>query len=144
MLWSKKVKHNFTFEYQTTTHPSTTQNSFITTANLASSSTWYFLSLFLPWEIIFGVFQEKFTISGGIWWGIYASKFATITSKLFQLVANCSEQTANQNTNIAAEVCKVAHERTSSLTVMLGLQFQEPFTAHSRLVVSSSTKWWLH
>ena len=37
MLWSTKLKHNFTFEYQTTPHyiPSTTQNSFITTANLA-------------------------------------------------------------------------------------------------------------
>ena len=32
-------------------------------------------------------------------------------------VANCSEQTANQNTNIAAEVCKVARKRTSGLTV---------------------------
>ena len=30
---------------------------------------------------------------------------------------NCSEQTANQNTNIAGEVCKVAHKRTSGLTV---------------------------
>ena len=34
-------------------------------------------------------------------------------------VANCSEQTANQNTNIAAEVCKVARKRTSGLTVSL-------------------------
>ena len=32
-------------------------------------------------------------------------------------VANCSEQTANQNTNIAAEVCKVARKKTSGLTV---------------------------
>ena len=45
------------------------------------------------------------------------SKFATFTSKLYKLVANCSEQTANQNTNIAAEVCKIARERTSGLTV---------------------------
>ena len=45
------------------------------------------------------------------------SKFATVASKLFELVANCSEQTANQNTNIAAEVCKVARKRTSGLTV---------------------------
>ena len=45
------------------------------------------------------------------------SKFATVASKLFELVANCSEQTANQNTNIAAEVCKVAWKRTSGLTV---------------------------
>ena len=36
---------------------------------------------------------------------------------MFELVANCSEQTANQNTNIAAEVCKVARKRTSGLTV---------------------------
>ena len=40
-----------------------------------------------------------------------------LASKLFKLVANCSEQTANQNTNIVAEVSKVARERTSSLTV---------------------------
>ena len=39
-------------------------------------------------------------------------------SKLFKLVANCSEQTANQNTNIVAEVSKVARKRTSGLTVM--------------------------
>ena len=38
-------------------------------------------------------------------------------AKLFELVANCSEQTANQNTNIAAEVSKVARKRTSGLTV---------------------------
>ena len=46
------------------------------------------------------------------------SKFATVVSKLFELVANCSEQTANQNTNIAAEVCKVARKRTTGLTVI--------------------------
>ena len=46
------------------------------------------------------------------------SKFATSASKLFKPVVNCSEQTANQNTNIAAEVCKVARKRTSSLTVI--------------------------
>ena len=46
------------------------------------------------------------------------SKFATFASKLCEPVANCSEQTANQNTNIAAEVCKVARKRTSGLTVM--------------------------
>ena len=44
------------------------------------------------------------------------SKFANIMSK-FEPVANCSEQTANQNTNIAAEVCQVARKRTSRLTV---------------------------
>ena len=41
-------------------------------------------------------------------------------SKLFELVANCSEQTVNQNNNIAAEVSKVACKRTSGLTVKLG------------------------
>ena len=46
-----------------------------------------------------------------------AGKFATFASKLGP-VANCSEQTANQNTNIAAEVCKVAGKRTSGLTVI--------------------------
>ena len=45
------------------------------------------------------------------------SKFATVASKLFEPGANCSEQTANQNTNIAVEVSKVARERTSGLTV---------------------------
>ena len=50
-------------------------------------------------------------------WCKQASKFATVASKLFELVANSSEQTANQNTNIAAEVCKVARKRTSGLTV---------------------------
>ena len=45
------------------------------------------------------------------------SKFATFASKLYEPVANCLEQTANQNTNIAAEVCKVARKRTSGLTV---------------------------
>ena len=45
------------------------------------------------------------------------SKFATFTSKLYKPVANCSERTANQNTNIAAEVCKIAWKRTSGLTV---------------------------
>ena len=46
------------------------------------------------------------------------SNFATFASKLYEPVANCSEQTANQNTNIAAEVCKVARKRTSGLTVI--------------------------
>ena len=32
-------------------------------------------------------------------------------------VAACSMQTVNQNTNVAAEVCKVARKRTSGLTV---------------------------
>ena len=45
------------------------------------------------------------------------SKFATFASKLCEPVANSSEQTANQNTNIAAEVWKVARKRTSGLTV---------------------------
>ena len=39
-------------------------------------------------------------------------------SKLYKLVANCSEQIANQNTNITAEVYKVARKRTSGLTVI--------------------------
>ena len=45
------------------------------------------------------------------------AKFATFARKLFKPVANCSEQTANQNTNISAEVCKVARKRASGLTV---------------------------
>ena len=46
-------------------------------------------------------------------------KFATFASKLFEPVANCLEQTANQNTNIAAEVFKAARKRTSGLTVRI-------------------------
>ena len=34
------------------------------------------------------------------------SKFVTVARKLYKPVANCSEQIANQYTNIAAEVCK--------------------------------------
>ena len=45
------------------------------------------------------------------------SKFTTFARKLFEPVAIFSQQTANQNTNIAAEVCKVAWKRTSGLTV---------------------------
>ena len=45
---------------------------------------------------------------------------------LFELVANCSEQTANQNTNILAEVCKVARKRTSGLTVSAHLLSGHP------------------
>ena len=35
--------------------------------------------------------------------GTFASKFATNASKFIAPVANCSEQTPNQNTNIALE-----------------------------------------
>ena len=42
--------------------------------------------------------------------GTFASKFATDVSKLIAPVANCSEQTANQNTNIAPENWKVARK----------------------------------
>jgi len=43
----------------------------------------------------------------------------TEARKLLAAVANCSEQVVNQNTNVAAEVCKVAQKRTSGLTVIL-------------------------
>ena len=33
-------------------------------------------------------------------------------------IATCSEQTANQNTNIAWQYCKVARKRTTGFTVM--------------------------
>ena len=46
------------------------------------------------------------------------TNFQTEASKLFAAVANCSEQVVNQNTNVAAEVCKVAQKRTSGLTVI--------------------------
>ena len=63
------------------------------------------------------MFRAKFSIWREFGRGIYASKFATFASKLYEPVANCLEQTANQNTNITAEVCKVARKRTSGLTV---------------------------
>ena len=46
-------------------------------------------------------------------------KFATVVSKLSKLIANkyCSEQTANQYTNIAADVFKVVRKIASGLTV---------------------------
>ena len=53
------------------------------------------------------------------------SKFATFASKLYEPVTNCSEQTAKQNTNIAAEVCKVARKRTSGLTVNITHSFAQ-------------------
>ena len=46
--------------------------------------------------------------------------YATVISKLYKLVANCSEQTANQNINIAAEVCKVGLKRTSGFDCKCG------------------------
>ena len=49
------------------------------------------------------------------------NKFASVVSKLFESVASCSEQTANQNTNITAEVCKDAHKRISGLTVRINV-----------------------
>jgi len=42
----------------------------------------------------------------------------TEASKLLVAVAICSEQVVNQNTNVAAEVCKVARKRTPGLTVI--------------------------
>ena len=39
-------------------------------------------------------------------------------SNLLAQVATCSTQTANQNTNVPAEVCKVPIKRTSGLTVI--------------------------
>jgi len=36
---------------------------------------------------------------------------------LLWAVANCSEQTVNLNTNVAADVCKVALKETSGLAI---------------------------
>ena len=52
------------------------------------------------------------------------SKFPSFASKFYEPVANCLQQTANQNTNIAAEVCKVARKRTSGLTVNWNKMFR--------------------
>ena len=70
-------------------------------------------------KINWAMCRAKFSIWRGIGRGIYTSKFATFASKLCEPVANSSEQIANQNTNIAAEVCKVAWKRTSGLTVSI-------------------------
>jgi len=43
-------------------------------------------------------------------------KFTTEVNKLFVGLADCYEQVVNQNTNVAAEDCKVAQKRTSGLT----------------------------
>jgi len=43
----------------------------------------------------------------------------TEASKLLAAVGSGSEQVVNQNTNVAAEVCKVARKRTSGLTVTI-------------------------
>ena len=83
-------------------------------------------------KINWAMFQAKFSIWRGKGRGIYASKFATFARKLFEPVAICSEQMANQNTNIAAEVCKVARKRTSGLTVshkLIGSQYDEYIVA---------------
>ena len=42
-------------------------------------------------------------------------------SNLLALVATCSTQTVNQNTNVPAEVCKVPIKRTCGLTVIFNL-----------------------
>ena len=47
---------------------------------------------------------------------INSKNLRTEASKWFVAVANCSEQVVNQNTNVAAEVCKVTRKRTSGLT----------------------------
>ena len=54
-------------------------------------------------KINWAMFQKKFSIWRGISWENYASKFATIVSKLHEPAADCLVQTANQNTNIVAE-----------------------------------------
>ena len=64
------------------------------------------------------------------------SKFATFVSKLSEPVANCSEQTANQNTNIEAEFSKVARKRTSGLTVNSELIIMISTTYCNELLIS--------
>ena len=53
-------------------------------------------------------------------WKISMSSCHEVPNELSDLlaqVATCSTQTVNQNTNVAAEVCKVPIKRTSGLTV---------------------------
>ena len=45
----------------------------------------------------------------------YEKPFAQAAIEIW--IATCSEQTANQNTNIAWQYCKVAHKRTTGFTV---------------------------
>ena len=72
-------------------------------------------------KINWAMFWAKFSISRVIGRDTYMNKFASVVSKLFESVASCSEQTANQNTNITAEVCKDAHKRISGLTVRINV-----------------------
>ena len=69
------------------------------------------------------------------------SKFATIASKLFELVANCSEQTANQNTKIVAEVSKVVRKRTSGLTAIITLISLQVLHARKLAIYERSLAW---
>ena len=45
------------------------------------------------------------------------ANFQPLRASLYEPVASCSEQTANQNTNIAEEVCKAERKRTFGLSV---------------------------
>ena len=57
-------------------------------------------------------------------------------------IATCSEQTANQNTNIAWQYCKVARKRTTGFTVSAAMRLKHaPLSA--QLVISFSASWFL-
>ena len=84
-----------------------------TLSSIISTSVIVYMYQIINWAI----FQTKFSSWRGISQGVYARKFTTIVSKFFESVASCSERTVNQNTNIAAEVCKVVRKWTSGLTV---------------------------
>ena len=58
-------------------------------------------------------------------------------SNLLALVATCSTQTVNQNTNVPAEVCKVPIKRTCGLTVSKSkIEFLNPKESENGFWVS--------
>jgi len=65
--------------------------------------------------------QNYIEVTFETFWKISTSSCHEVPNELSNLlvqVATCSTQTANQNTNVPAEVCKVPIKRTSGLTVM--------------------------
>ena len=99
MLWSTKAKHNFTFEYQTTTHyiPSTTQNSFITTANLA---------------------RRLFHIAFFVTFPTMRNHFRGIPRKIYNfrrnLTRNLREQICNRREQVVRAGCKLLRANCQS------------------------------
>ena len=116
MLWLTKAKHNFTFEYQTTT-----QHIMFRPLRKIPLSQRRIL-LVLPHSIFRPFSYHEKSFSGYSKKNLQFQEESDEKSTRANLQpsrVSCSSwlQTANQNTNIEAEVCKVARKRTSGLTV---------------------------